>query len=201
MQILFSTLELVGISLGAGSAMVFDTFFIMSLRNHTIKASESISLYRINLMAIIATTTAIIALNIRQALILENLSESNYQNLRDENYVVKMFLYSIIFIITLTIRKYHLKTLLRHQHSHAHLSHSFKLHQDSLISAVSFTTVGWIMIIFLMSLEQKYFIYEIENVYSFTSSMTLLFIVSYILIGYIFSKINVYLKTRLLSTS
>lgn len=201
MQILFSTLELVSISLGAGAAMIFDTFFILSLKNHTITASESISLYRINLMAMIATTTAIVALNIKQALILENLSSVvDYQSFGDENYTVKMFLYTTIFIITLTIRRYHLKTLLRHQHSHSHLSNSFKLHQDSLISAVSFTSLGWIMIIFLMSLEQRYFIYEIDSGYHFTNSITLLFVISYILMGYIFAKINVYLKTRLLST-
>lgn len=187
MDLAFTSLEFVCISLGAGSAFIFDTFFMLSLKRHQIKVYEEKILQRINLFAVIGSTVGLITYIFTLSLRLE----AGLVDALDVSFA-KVFLFAIVFMTGVTLRKIHLPTLLRNQRQYFHLSEKFMLHQDSLVSTAVFSTTAWLMLILLTVFEnfQKPHVFD----FSIFSLATI-----YIIGALICSKIAVYIKNQYLS--
>jgi hypothetical protein len=189
----FLALELTAISLGAGASFIFDSFFILSLKNHHLKDQEVKVLSRLNNISIISIIVAFISTTLFHAMILEN---DLYMSISPQLIVLKIILYMIIFVAILTLRRIHIPSLLRHQRQYIHLSDKFKNHQDSLISTVTYSSMSWLLIIFIVATSNYQDpaggVMLFDNIW--------LFVVLYILGGFILSKINIFIKNRLIST-
>ncbi|MBU3668576.1 MAG: hypothetical protein FGM57_01255 [Candidatus Taylorbacteria bacterium] len=187
MELLFLSLELVSVAVGAGSAFIFDTFFTLSLKDHKIQPHEERMLSRISLFSIISASLGLLVYTFILALQLE----SGMIGALDIAFA-KIFLFAIALLTALTLRKIHLKTLLRYQKTHFHLSLTFGKHDDSIVSTAVFSTLSWIFLITLTALEQ----YKIaEDISVSIFGVTL----AYILIGLVGSRIALYFKNTHLS--
>jgi hypothetical protein len=102
----------------------------------------------------------------------------------------KLIILGIALLCALTLRKIHLPTLVRYQENYFHLSENMVYHQDSLAGTAAFSTVSWLAIIFLTSLE-----YKGINISDFSF---LKIIVTYFALAMITSHIFVFMKNRIL---
>ena len=184
MNLTYITLELVCISLGAGAAFMFDSFFILSSRYHKIKPLELRILRRLSLLSITSSFGAIIFYG---TTIAEQFQGSS--DLRISIITSKMIFLAVTLVAGIAMRKVHLKALVRHQGQYAHLSESMSIHPDPLISTASYSTISWMAVIFLTALEFR----QVDTFFNFgfISIMT-----TYIVFGIIFSKFAVYLKKK-----
>ncbi len=187
MDLLFTSFELVCLSLGAGSAFIFDSFFALSLKNHKIREYEERMLQRINLFTVVSSSVALIS----YIMILAFRLEAGLVNTLDIAFA-KIFLLAIAFATGMTLRKIHLPALLRHQREYFHLSSKFMLHQDSLVSTAVFSSVSWMMLILLTVLE------NFKAAEGFDFSILILAII-YIICAIICSKIAIFFKNEYLS--
>lgn len=187
MDLLFTSLEFVCISLGAGSAFIFDTFFMLSLKKHQIRVYEEKMLQRINLFTVIGSAMALVAYIFTLSFRLEAGSVDAL-----DIAFAKIFLLGIAFVTGVTLRKIHLPTLLRNQRQYFHLSEKFMLHQDSLVSTAVFSTFSWLMLILLTVFEN----FQEPQIFDFSIfSLAAIYIIG----ALICSKIAVFIKNQYLS--
>jgi uncharacterized membrane protein YedE/YeeE len=187
MDLLLTSIELVCISVGAGSAFIFDSFFMLSLKHHHVQKHEEAMLSRISLYAVtaggIALGTYILLLSLRL--------EAGALGTLDLAFS-KIFLFSVTLLTSATMRKIHLPTLLRYQKTYFHLSEKFSLHQDALVSTAAYSSLSWIFLIVLTSFEQ----YRIAEQVSVS---LIVLTIAYIFGGIIFSQLAIYFKNKHLS--
>lgn len=187
MDLLLISLEFVCISLGAGSAFIFDTFFMLSLKRHQIRVYEEKMLQRINLFTVLGSAIALIT----YIFIISLKLESGSVDALDISFA-KIFLLAITFMTGVTLRKIHLPTLLRNQRQYFHLSEKFMFHQDSLVSTAVFSTTAWLMLILLTVFEN----FQQPQVFDFSIfSLATIYVIS----ALICSKIAVFVKNQYLS--
>ena len=191
MDLLFLILQLVGISLGAGAAFIFDCFFIISLKNHRISVREEKILSRLSLLSIIASTVAIFS----YIIVLSFQFEENSISATGIGFATaKLLIFSFALLCGITLRKIHLPALLRHQQTYFHLSESMLLHQDSLISTAIYSTVSWLAVLTLTAIEQKQAIYSV----SLTQYNFLHIIVIYIAVAITCNYVGLLIKNKVL---
>ncbi len=187
MEFLFLSLEQVCIALGAGSAFIFSSFFILSVKNHIVKPYEYNMLKSLSLFSLISASVGIFCFVINSALYLESATD-----FRISLVSAKLIIFSLALISEMTLRKIHLPNLMRHQKSYFHLSDTMIHHPDSLITTVSFSMISWIFIIFLSTLEFR-------QISQYTDLSFIEVILAYIVSTFILSKIAVAYKKRTLS--
>ncbi len=198
MIILFNTLELVCISIGAGAAFIFDSFFFISHKKHKVSALEYGMLQRINLLSTVACGFAILAYALEIALTVENSENIIGNSALDISLDIslsKIILLTVAILAGLTMRKIHLPTLRRHQNEHAHLSETMLEHNRSLVSTAVYSTISWAYVVFLTAVQTTNdFFYGLNNENTF-----IIIALSYIVICYAMEKVIFHLKNRYFS--
>jgi hypothetical protein len=187
MDVLFYAIELVCIAVGAGSAFIFDSFFTLSLKHHKIQLHEEKMLSQISLFAVISSA---IGLMVYTLLLATKLEMGIIQTL--DIALLKIILFSIALLTSLTLRKIHLPQLLRYQKQYFHLSLHFGRHQDSLVSTAVYSTVSWMSIIILTVIE------EYKQI-QFSSASILSIAILYICVSMLLSQTAIWFKNKHLS--
>ncbi len=186
MELLFDTMQLVCIALGAGAAFIFDSFFILSLKHHLLRPYETSALKRISLFSIVASVIGLMAYIFGLAFAFEEAADFPLAFIS-----AKTVFFCLAFITALTLRRIHLGTLLRYQKSYAHLSESMIIHHDALISTAAYSTLSWLALILMTAFETG----------SLPSSSPLSFpemMILFICIGLFVSHISIYAKKRMI---
>ncbi len=186
MDLFLSTFQLVCISLAAGSSFIFDSFFLLSLKDHKLKLYEKQALFRISLMTV---TASIIALGTYITLLITHLDAPSDLEIGFSS--AKIIILGIALLCALTLRRIHLPTLVRYQENYFHLSENMVYHQDSLAGTAAFSTVSWLTVIFLTSIEYKGL--------TMSDFSFLKIIVTYLTLAMITSHIFVFIKNRILT--
>lgn len=179
MEVLFFALELASIALGAGSAFIFSSFFILSLKDHKIEDHEYVSLKRLSTISLISAYLGLGLYIVNTAIFFETATDFDLGRIS-----AKICIFALALISELTLRKIHLPTLMRHQTSYFHLSDKMMHHEDPLINTSVFNLVSWIFIILITSAEYNDFNAQFN--YGFVE-----IVFCYILITYIFGKIAI----------
>lgn len=190
MDLFFLSLEQVSIAIGAGASFIFCSFFILSFKNQLIKPFEYTVLKRLSLYATVGAGLALVAYIVRMALYFE--SNMDITNTDVSVVSFQIILLAVALISEMTLRKIHLPTLMRHQQTYFHLSNSMSDHQDSLIATTSFSVISWLFIIFLGGMDFRG-VFDSSHQVSFNFSLYLL---AYILLGYIVGKVSIHLKEK-----
>lgn len=185
MTFAFTVIELVCISLGAGAAFIFDSFFIMSKRFHKIKPFEAALLRRLSLFSIAGSSLALFLYMIVLALQFEIASD-----MRISLSLAKIIFLSLALLTGLALRKIHLNNLLRHQLNYGHLSEHMIAHPNPLIATAAYSTVSWMAVIFLTAIEYR----QADIVFQFGFLHIIIF---YIICGFLASKAAVFIKKNL----
>lgn len=185
MDLTYITLELVCVSLGAGSAFILDSFFILSHRGHKIRQFEFKLLRRLSLLSITSSFGAIIFYLIT----LSNQFLTS-TDMRISIFTSKIIILCVTLLAGIAIRKIHLKALMRHQEKYSHLSESMMLHPDPLVSTAAYSSLSWMFVIFLTALEYK------QGATSFHFGFVSI-ILSYIVLGILASKVAIFVKRRM----
>ncbi|MCF7865060.1 MAG: hypothetical protein K9M11_00955 [Candidatus Pacebacteria bacterium] len=186
MDLLFISLEQVCIAIGAGSAFIFTSFFILSLKNHIIKPHEYVMLKSLSLFSLVSAFLGLICFIINTSFYLESAVDFKIGLVS-----AKLIIFSLAFLSEMTLRKIHLPTLMRHQKAYFHLSNTMLFHQDPLVATATFSLVSWVFIIFLSALDFR-------GISSHISLNFVEVIVSYIIISYTLSKLAIYFKEKTL---
>lgn len=186
MDFLFLSFEQVCIALGAGSAFIFSSFFILSLKDHIIKPHEYKMLKSLSFFSLVSASIGLIAFIINTSLYLESAVDFPAGIVS-----AKLIIFSLALLSEMTLRKIHLPTLMRHQKAYFHLSNSMSHHQDPLIATSVFGFISWSYIIFLSTLQFR----ELSG---YIAPSFIEIIVSYILVSYLLSKLAIYLKEKTL---
>lgn len=184
MDFLFLSFEQVCIALGAGSAFIFSSFFILSLKDHIIKPHEYKMLKSLSFFSLVSACIGIVAFVINTSFYLESGADFKIGLVS-----AKLIIFSLALLSEMTLRKIHLPTLMRHQKAYFHLSNSMSHHQDPLIATSAFGLVSWMFIIFLSTLDFR----------GISSQISLNFLevmVSYIFVSYLLGKLAIYFKER-----
>ncbi|HEY1037563.1 MAG TPA: hypothetical protein VGE62_03180 [Candidatus Paceibacterota bacterium] len=190
MESILYAFELVGLALGAGGAFIFNSFFILCLKDHQLKKHEIVMLSRINLLSLTAAVIGLFAYVLSLASMMERLI------IPDVGITgLKLCLYALALVTGLTLRKIHIPSLIRHQYEYSHLSPGFQFHQNTLASTASYSNLAWIFIIILtaVSIQGGRFM-------TLVSENILIIGLSFIIISLIASRLSIYLKDSLLST-
>ena len=184
MEVILFSLELVSIALGAGSAFIFSSFFILSLKDHKVQDYEYESLKRLNTFSLMSAFLGIIFYICNTALFFETAPDFDIGQIS-----AKLIIFSLALISEMTLRKIHLPTLMRHQQAYIHLSDKMMHHQDPLISTSVFNLISWIFIILLTSMQYN----EFNSEFIFTFPQIL---ISYIVLTFICSKVAIFWKEK-----
>lgn len=187
MNVLFYAIELTCIAVGAGSAFIFDSFFTLSLKHHKIQVHEEKMLSQISLFAVISSAIGILV----YTLLLASKLEQGLIQVLDIAFL-KIILFSIALVTSLTLRKIHLPQLLRYQKQYFHLSLHFGKHQDALVSTAVYSTVSWIGVIVLTVIE------EYKQV-SLSSASIVSIAILYICVSMLLSQTAIWFKNKHLS--
>jgi hypothetical protein len=187
MDISLTVLELVCISIGAGGALIFDFFFLLSLRDHKVRQYEIKSLKRLNLYSLVCISLSLVTYMTMVALYVERSTD-----LEIGFSLSKILIMAVAFLSALTLRKIHLPTLERYQNNYLHLSQNMVVHQDSLVATAAFSSVSWLSIILLTTLENRQ-----VDIPFFENGLTI--ILTFIAVSYVASKVAVYLKKKIIS--
>lgn len=186
MEFLFLSLEQVCIALGAGSAFIFSSFFILSVKDHIVKPHEYAMLKSLSLFSLISACIGIVTFVINSAIYLESAADFRIGLIS-----AKLIIFSLALVSEMTLRKIHLPNLMRHQKTYFHLSDSMVHHPDPLIATASFSMVSWIFIIFLSTLEFR----QITQYISFSFIEIIL---AYIVSAFILSRLAIAFKEKTL---
>lgn len=184
MELLFLSFEQVCIALGAGSAFIFSTFFILSLKDHVIKPHEYAMLKSLSLFSLISAAIGLVTFIINTALYLESAADFKIGFVS-----AKLIIFSLALLTEMTLRKIHLPSLIRHQKTYFHLSHTMTHHSDPLVATASFGLISWLFIIILSTLEFR----GIAGSISFNFIEIIL---AYIVSAYVLSKAAIYFKEK-----
>lgn len=186
MEFLFLSLEQVCIALGAGSAFIFSSFFILSVKDHIVKPHEYAMLKSLSLFSLVSACIGIVTFVINSAIYLESAVDFRIGLIS-----AKLIIFSLALVSEMTLRKIHLPNLMRHQKTYFHLSDTMVHHPDPLIATASFSMVSWIFIIFLSTLEFRQMTQYIHL--SFVE-----IILAYIVSAFILSKLVIAFKEQTL---
>jgi hypothetical protein len=184
MEFIFVSFEQVCIALGAGSAFIFSTFFILSVKDHIVKPHEYAMLKSLSLFSLISACIGLTAFVINTAIYLESAVDFKIGLIS-----AKLIIFSLALLTEMTLRKIHLPTLMRHQKVYFHLSNTMTHHPDPLVATASFSLISWMFIIFLSTLEFR----------GIASQISLNFIeimLAYILTAYLLGKAAIYFKEK-----
>lgn len=187
MEFLFISIEQVAIAIGAGSAFIFSSFFILSLKDHVIKPHEYAMLKSLSLFSVISASIGIVSFIINSALYLESSPDFRISLIS-----AKLIIFALALVAEVTLRKIHMPNLMRHQKDYFHLSDTMSHHPDPLISTAVFSLVSWIYIIFLSALEFRGIASEFS--YGFLEIS-----LSYIVCTYVLSKFAIVYKDKTLA--
>ena len=186
MEFLFLSLEQVCIALGAGSAFIFSSFFILSVKDHIVKPHEYAMLKSLSLFSLVSACIGIVTFVINSAIYLESAVDFRIGLIS-----AKLIIFSLALVSEMTLRKIHLPNLMRNQKTYFHLSDTMVHHPDPLIATASFSMVSWIFIIFLSTLEFRQMTQYIHL--SFVE-----IILAYIVSAFILSKLVIAFKEQTL---
>lgn len=186
MEFLFLTLEQVCIALGAGSAFIFSSFFILSVKDHIVEHHEYRMLKSLSLFSVISASIGIACFIINTAIYLESSADFRIGLIS-----AKLIIFSLALISEMALRKIHLPNLMRHQKSYFHLSNSMVHHPDPLIATAAFSLISWVFIIFISTIEFRDLAPRISL--SFVE-----IILAYIVTSYLLGKIAILYKERTL---
>jgi hypothetical protein len=186
MDFLFLSLEQVCIALGAGSAFIFSSFFILSAKNHIIKPHEYAMLKSLSFFSLVSACIGLVSFIINTSLYLESATDFPIGLIS-----AKLIIFSLALLSEMTLRKIHLPTLMRHQKSYFHLSNTMLYHQDPLVATATFGLVSWMFIILISTLQFRQLSGQIQV--SFAAIL-----VAYILVAYLLSKAAIYFKEKTL---
>lgn len=186
MDFLFLSLEQVSIALGAGSAFIFSSFFILSVKNHVIKPHEYAMLKSLSFFSLVSAGIGLVTFIINTSLYLESATDFPIGLVS-----AKLIIFSLALLAEMTLRKIHLPTLMRHQKAYFHLSNTMLYHQDPLVATATFGLVSWMFIIFLSTLQFRQLAGQAPV--NFVGVMA-----AYILVAYALSKAAIYFKEKTL---
>lgn len=186
MEFLFLSLEQVCIALGAGSAFIFSSFFILSVKDHIVKPHEYAMLKSLSLFSLVSASIGIIVFVFNSAIYLESAVDFRIGLIS-----AKLIIFSLALVSEMTLRKIHLPNLMRHQKTYFHLSDTMVHHPDPLIATASFSMVSWIFIIFLSTLEFR-------QITQYVHLSFVEIILAYIVSAFILSKLAIAFKERTL---
>jgi len=186
MEFLFLSLEQVCIALGAGSAFIFSSFFILSVKDHIVKPHEYVMLKSLSLFSLVSASIGIAAFILNSAIYLESAVD-----FRIGLVSAKLVIFSLALVSEMTLRKIHLPNLMRHQKTYFHLSDSMVHHPDPLIATASFSMISWIFIIFLST-------FEFRQMTQYISFNFVEIILAYIVSAFVLSKIAIAFKEKTL---
>ncbi len=125
MAFLFLSLEQVCIALGAGSAFIFSSFFILSVKDHIVKPHEYAMLKSLSLFSLVSACIGIVTFVINSAIYLESAVDFRIGLIS-----AKLIIFSLALVSEMTLRKIHLPNLMRHQKTYFHLSDTMVHHPD-----------------------------------------------------------------------
>ncbi len=185
MNLALTAFELTCISLGAGAAFLFDSFFFLSAHHHKIKIVELRILKRLSLMSIIGSAGALCFYMTLLALEFESGAD-----IRISVHVSKIIILGFAFLTALALRRIHLTALMRHQSQYSHLSEHMLAHPDPFVGTAAYSTVSWMFIIFITAIEYR------DAMSSFNFGF-LSILLAYIILGFVAAKVAIFLKKRL----
>jgi hypothetical protein len=186
MYLSFLVIELVCISLGAGASFIFDSFFLLSPIHHKIKTFELKMLRRLSLMSIIGGAGALFFYIASLALEFDVTSD-----IRISVTFSKIIILMLALLTAVALRKIHLSALVRHQEGYGHLSEHLISHPDPFVSTAAFSTVSWMLVIFLTALEYR----QADSAFHFGF---LAISITYIVLGFFATKAALFIKKRLI---
>jgi hypothetical protein len=184
MEFILLSLEQACIALGAGSAFIFSSFFILSVKDHIIKPHEYTMLKSLSLFSLVSASIGIFCFVLNSVFYIQSAVD-----LRIGLISAKLIVFALALISEMTLRKIHLPNLMRHQKTYFHLSDTMSHHPDPLIATASFGIVSWIFIIFLSTLEFR----QISPYVSFSFVEIIL---AYIVSAFVLGKIAIAFKDR-----
>jgi hypothetical protein len=182
--IVLTTVQLVAIALGAASAFIIDIFFITSLSHSKLRNHEVSMVRRLSLLSIVAACLAIFL----QTLILFSIRETIPDSFLSFSFVTIIFTIAAL-ICSITLRKVHLPSLLRHQNDHAHLSNHHLHHGEDIVLVSTISTVSWVSVLIIYAIAQ-------DGHYSSPYP----FIVGYIIFVVVMSGLTKMIKRHLLDS-
>lgn len=181
------TINLAGLSLGAGAAFMVDVFFLLSIKDRKITHMEYFSINRLGIIV-----NAGFFLTLITEVLMYTAFPSDVFTEGDTLFISKLFILVVLFFTTLSFWKFHLPMLKRYQHDHLHLSDSFRHHSDGLTKTAAVSTVSWIFLIVLTSLS-------IRNPDLIKVQYNAVGIIaSYIILAFISAKVLTHLRDRML---
>jgi hypothetical protein len=173
------------IAVGAGCALIYDLFFMISLKHHLVKSHEAITLKQLNNIQVVLIIWILIA---EVAMIAMNFQYAANWHLAGV-VIAKVFIEIVILFCALLLRQVHLPQLLRNQHQHGHLSDSFLEHHDSLVSTCALSLVSWFFIVLITSGEFNRYMMDFGFIQT---------IMSYVIVSIFAIWLVVYLKNNVL---
>lgn len=184
MNIFLFSIHFSALALGAGSAFLIDLFFVTSAKTRILSARDVKMIFRLNFAALVSVVIALVS----------DISIISFEVMSASGngfsyWLLKLLLLSVVFLASLSLRKIHLPTLLRHQKHSAHLSDSFIYHSDALINTVIVSTVTWISAILATAYEY------VANIGNAPSSLS--FMILYCIALFFSIKLFTFLKEKI----
>jgi hypothetical protein len=142
-------------------------------------------LRRLSLFSVVSAVIALFSYLIYLGLQFETASDVRIGFL-----LAKIVLMALALLTGLSLRRLHLRALLRHQNTYGHLSDSMVAHTDTLVATAAYSTVAWMAVIVLTAIEYR----QAQDAFRFGF---LHIIIAYILVGYCASKAAIFLKRNL----
>lgn len=181
MNLTFLTIQFVCISVGAGAAFLFDSFFFVSKHTHKVRAPELKTLRRLSLMSLVGSIGALsfyfIGISQESELVVLN---------HIDVYAVKTLFLALAFLTSLALRRIHLVSLVRYQKEYDHLSDTMLHHPSALVGTCTYSTISWMFVLFLTAFEAQH-----NNILSVN---ILNLVLLYVALSFILSKLLVYIK-------
>ncbi len=150
MLTLFGT-YILAIAVGAGTAVINDLFFILTLKHRIITKSEINILKQLNKIQIFLIVWIIFTEIVMFAVIIQNTSFALVLGVT----LAKLIIELVVLFSALLQRQMYLPALVRYQHTYGHLSDSLIEHSNSLIYACVTSITSWFFIVFITSAEFK----------------------------------------------
>lgn len=147
--IVLTTVQLVAIALGAAGAFIIDMFFITSLSHSRLRPHEVSMVRRLSLLSIVSACLAIFL----QTLILFSIRQTIPDSFLSFSFVTIIFTIAAL-ICSITLRKVHIPTLLRHQNDHSHLSDHHLHHGEDIVLVSTISTVSWLLVLIIYAVAQ-----------------------------------------------
>lgn len=138
---------IVAVSVGAGTALINDLFFLTSLKHRKLTKHDLITFKQLNNIQLFLIIWIILVEVTFFAIQVQTYSISTLLGMALARFVIEI----VVLFCVLLLRQVHFPALIRHQHQYGHLSDSFVHHSNELTATCAVSLVAWFYIILITS--------------------------------------------------